>query len=523
MKKGIVFGTEARKHFRDAADYLAAPVAVTLGPLGKNVIYGRKLQAARSTKDGVTVAGEVEHDNPFVNCCIQVCRQAALKTVESAGDGTTTATILARALIHEIELQLSEGKSILDIKEQLRSGLSLCSEEISRIAIPLVNKSGELDLDKIQQVAAISANNDNSIGQLFKEAYSVIGKNGVVLLEESHSAHTYVSSVPGMRQERGMSSPYFMTKPDKCEYDQPVFFITDKILTQLKDVLKVCEVALSMNRPLIIFCNDLQGEALGFVVRNKMQNSFMVSAVSYPGWYKDGAEILKDIAAYTGATYCSEEKGINVDNLAPEEIAKLLGSAGKFTASMKDCVIVNADGDSEDVENRVKELEKRITPEVSPVEEETLRSRISKLTGGVAILYAGGTTEVERKETKDRCDDAVKAVRSALEQGYVPGGGTTHLRCSQILPKGSILKNPLFEITAQICRNAHVEPSEVIDNVLQRSTYEGYNAIRGGVENLLESGVVDSAKVVRSSLEAAVSIAMTYLSTDSIVVEMGEN
>ncbi len=516
--KQIVYGNQARQKFLEAANELCNPVKLTLGPKGKNVIISPLGVMAYATKDGISVAGNIESKDPFVNAGIQIIRQASRKTVEDAGDGTSTACILAHALITGVNDKLIEGVEVADIKAALLADHKTCNQIIKETAHPLVT-DGVLDIEKLKQIATISANNDEAIGQLFAEAYEVIGLTGTVLLEESKKSETYVDAVKGMKQDRGYVSPYFATHPEKCEFENPVFFVTDKNITQQKDIQKIVEFCFASKRPLVIFSAEINGEALGFLNLNKIKSDLQVCAVTIPAWMRANKDILKDIATYTGATFCSEDNGFNIDNITPAAIPTILGTAQKFTCSPKDSIIIGGYGQEEEITKRITEIDAKISPELADRDREELQARKSKLNGGVAILYAGGATEVERHETLARCEDSVLAVRSALEEGYVPGGGKVYLLCSQALKDG-ILSEALLSIITQICLNADVMPMIIIEPLKNSETNQGYNAKSGKIEDLCKSGVVDSAKVIRVALENAMSIALAFLNTDCLIVEV---
>lgn len=513
MIKTQILGNEAREKFIEGAKMLFTPVAITLGPKGKNVVISERNAPAKSTKDGVTVAGEIESDDAFINAAIKVIRQAASKTVEDAGDGTTTATVLAYNIILELNSRL-KAESSLDLKRKLKEELSVCVEYLKSLSTSL---SSPLDIEKIQQIASLSANNDDTIGVLFKEAYEVIGKDGIVLLDISRKSETYMEATKGMRHERGYISPYFATSPEQCNFERPAYFITDKKLSQQKDLLTICAYCHEAKLPLVIMCTDISGEAIAFLNKNKLSNGLVVTAVTFPEWLKGSKDVLKDIAAFTGAHFCSEDNGFDIDNIVANEIPKLLGSSEKFTSTPKDCIIIEGDGSHDEINLRVNEINSKISPEISPAEQEVLLSRKSKFAGGIAILYAGGQTDIERTETLDRCDDAVRAVRSAFEEGYLPGGGKSFLLCTNKLSHDAILKNPLMSVTKQICLNADIPYTSIIDKMTATDLREGYNVKTDVWEDLFEAGVVDSTKVVRSALENAVSIALAFLNTDCIV------
>jgi len=520
MKK-TVYGQKARDYFLEAARQLAEPVKITLGPNGKNVMISEQGEMAYTTKDGVTVARSIESADPFVNAAIQVIRQASMKTVDDAGDGTTTATILCEDLLEEINWHLSKGATAVNLKHQLQQELKQCVADIKHNAIP-IKTAALFDINKVQQVATISANNDEFIGDLFKQAYDTIGPNGTVMWEESKKTESYVEAYPGMKIDHGWASSLFSNgqknNKDICEYMDPYIFVTDKNITQTKDIAKIVTYAFDAKKPLIIFCGNIEGQALASLNLNRRNIQLPVCAVTIPNYTKGYVDVLKDIAIYTGASFFSENEGKNIDNITPSDIESILGSADFLNATAKDALILGGHGDTNLIDQRITQINTLVKPENGPWEKEFLQARISKLQGGIAYIYAGGTTEVERRETLDRIEDAVLAVRSAIEEGYLPGGG----RVYYLLSGGplEILKKPLQSIFLQLCENSGYNSDFVLKQIKEKGEGKmniGLNAKTGEIEDLCIAGVVDSAKVARVALENAVSIALAFLNTDCIV------
>lgn len=516
MKK-IITGKEARLKFLTAAQLLCLPVAATLGPKGKNVIISPMGMNASSTKDGVTVAGEIESEDPFINAAIKIIRQVAKKTEEDAGDGTTTATILASSLIEEISKE--ESGNELEIKEQLISELQVCISAIKKAAY-LLKTGDENDIQKISQVAAISANNDDAIGKLFAEAYKIIGISGIVMLKESKEAETYIEPVKGMHIERGFISPYFVNADGSCQFTNPFIFVTDKNVSKQKDIEKIAAFCHTQKVPLVIIAADVTGEALGFLNMNVINNQLKVCAFTIPNWQRNHKEILKDIAIYTGSKYCSEDNGFNLDNIELKNIQEILGESQQISCKEKSTIIIGGGGDQKEISKRIELLNSQITADTDDWNKEHLKMRISKLSGGIAILHAGGVVEADRKETMDRCEDAILAVRSAIEEGYLPGGGKIYYDLSNLIGN-SILNRALKSIVIQLCKNSGIDyDSDLIIKMDKSEINFGLNAKTNVFEDLCAAGVVDSAKVLRVAIENAVSIALIYLSTEVIVAEV---
>jgi chaperonin GroEL len=531
MQKKIIYKDDARKAFLQASRELAMPIRLTLGPNGRNVIINTINSMSYSTKDGVTVAGEIEHPDPFINACIKIIRQAARKTVEEAGDGTSSSSIMANAIIEELYKAILLGSSVYELKDKLKAELEEAVSIIKRNATPIM-VDGEIDINKIKQIATISANNDEFIGGLFETAYKTIGSHGVILLNESSDSETSIEAVKGMKLDRGISNPNFANlQSGGCVFSDPLIFVTDKTITQQKEIIKIVDYAFTKQRPLVIFCSDINGEALGFINTNIKNNALKFAAVTFPNWLKFSKDILKDIAIYTNSAFCTEDDGYNIDNIGSAKLPTLLGTANKFQATAKDCLIIDGAGNQDEIQKRAEFISALRSKDLSDYDNEQILARKSRLLGGIAILRTGGQTEVERRETLARCEDAILAVRSAIEEGYLPGGGTMHSFISIILSKyhnSSILAKALLSIPQQILDNGNLSEDAkvgILNKLLDEDAiFEiGYNAKTDRMENLYESGVVDSAKVIKASLEAAVSIAIAFLNTDCIISEVVEN
>lgn len=524
MKKTF-FGAAARNAFLSAASELYNPVSLTLGPKGKNVAISNIGDMARTTKDGVSVAGQVESDDPAVNAAVQIIRQAARKTVEQAGDGTTTSIVLTYEILNRLNAMLNEGSDMLELKWALGEELKLCVDFIRSKSHKLVT-DGVLDLKKVQQIAAISANNDEAIGKLFYEAYETMGPDGIVMLDKSRRPDSWVEAFKGMKVDRGFEKEDFCNRGSFVYHEKAAVYVTDKVISQQKDIIKIADHAFKMNIPLVIYSAGLHGEALAFLAANVKQAGLEAAAVTVPNYLRDYKEILKDIAIYTGAKYCSEDEGFNIEAVRADEMFNLLGHCEKFKAAKKDSLIIGGAGRPEDIAARVAYIDSQITPEISDYDRETLLGRKSKLTSGIAVLYAGGQTEVQQKETLDRCEDAILAVRSAIEEGYLPGGGRVHLALGDLLydkfGMTSVLQPCMRSVLNKICQNAGVDANLYALELSGKPLEIGYNAKSGQIENLLESGVVDSAKVIRASLESAVSVAQAFLNTECLIVEVQE-
>lgn len=520
MKK-LIFGDEAREKMLAGAEMLYKPVACTMGPKGKTVIISNLLDRGRYTKDGVTVANEIEcADDQFVNAAIKIFREAANKTVKDAGDGTTTSTVLLYNLINEVNRRMKSGQNIVDLKKQLVEELALCVEEIKKIAVPLV-VDGKPDIKKISQLATTSANGDTFIGGMIAEAYEKVGPGVAISVRETQK-QTYLETVAGMRLDVGYASQYFANIPNTigCAYAAPLVFVTDKAITKNGDMMKFLDYAHEAKLPLIIFCTDIAGEALGTLNAN-IPKGLEVCAVSLSLGIRGTRDVLKDIATFTGAKFCSAETGYNLDNISDKEAPEYLGSLVKFECTDEFSILAGPGGTPEAISARVAEITEKINPDISDYEREELLSRKSKLTGGFAVLNIGGKTPGEVKELRDRCDDAVLAVRSAIEEGYVPGCGKAYLHAFVEMPvHDPILGSALVSITKQVCSNGDYKDIElIVSSMCKGPAHSGFNASTGKMEDLIEAGVIDSAKVSISALQNAVSTALAFLNTECISAE----
>ncbi|MEE4114868.1 MAG: chaperonin GroEL [Marinilabiliaceae bacterium] len=523
MAKEIKFDIEARNLLKVGVDKLADTVKVTLGPRGRNVVLEKKFGAPQITKDGVTVAKEIELSDPFENMGAQMVKEVASKTGDDAGDGTTTATLLAQAIINVGLKNVTAGANPMELKRGIDKGVEAVVASIAKQAKVVGD-----DLEKIEQVARISANNDDAIGKLIAEAMSKVKKEGVITVEEAKGTETTVEIVEGMQFDRGYISPYFVTDAEKMEADleNPYILIHDKKIATMKDLLPVLESTAQTGRPLMIIAEDVEGEALATLVVNRLRGSLKVAAVKAPGFGDRRKEMLEDIAILTGGTVISEEKGLKLEHTTLE----MLGQAEKVTVDKENTTIVNGSGDSEGISARVKQIKQQIETTTSDYDREKLQERLAKLAGGVAVLYIGAASEVEMKEKKDRVDDALSATRAAIEEGIVPGGGVAYIRAIDALSKIKgenddqntgieIVKRAIEEPLRQIVINSGKEGAVVAQVVKEGKNDFGYNARLDKFENLYESGVIDPAKVTRIALENAASIAGMFLTTEAVVVE----
>ena len=523
MAKEIKFDIEARNLLKVGVDKLADTVKVTLGPKGRNVVLEKKFGAPQITKDGVTVAKEIELSDAFENMGAQMVKEVASKTGDDAGDGTTTATLLAQAIINVGLKNVTAGANPMELKRGIDKGVEAVVASIAKQAKVVGD-----DLEKIEQVARISANNDDAIGKLIAEAMSKVKKEGVITVEEAKGTETTVEIVEGMQFDRGYISPYFVTDAEKMEADleNPYILIHDKKIATMKDLLPVLESTAQTGRPLMIIAEDVEGEALATLVVNRLRGSLKVAAVKAPGFGDRRKEMLEDIAILTGGTVISEEKGLKLEHTTLE----MLGQAEKVTVDKENTTIVNGSGDSEGISARVKQIKQQIETTTSDYDKEKLQERLAKLAGGVAVLYIGAASEVEMKEKKDRVDDALSATRAAIEEGIVPGGGVAYIRAIDALSKIKgenedqntgieIVKRAIEEPLRQIVINSGKEGAVVTQVVKEGKNDFGYNARLDKFENLYESGVIDPAKVTRIALENAASIAGMFLTTEAVVVE----
>lgn len=527
MAKEILFNMEARDQLKKGVDELANAVKVTLGPKGRNVIIEKKFGAPHITKDGVSVAKEIELADAYMNTGAQLVKSVASKTNDDAGDGTTTATLLAQAIITEGLRNVTAGANPMDLKRGIDKAVTKVVESIKAQSQTVGD-----NYDKIEQVATISANNDSEIGKLIADAMRKVTKDGVITIEEAKSRDTTIGVVEGMQFDRGYLSPYFMTDTEKmeCNMDNPYILIYDKKITNLKDMLPILEAAVQTGRPLLIIAEDVESEALTTLVVNRLRSQLKICAVKAPGFGDRRKDLLEDIATLTGAIVISEEKGIKLEQATLE----MLGTCGRITVSKENTTIVDGNGDKELIAARVGQIKSQIATTKSDYDKEKLQERLAKLAGGVAVLYVGAASEVEMKEKKDRVDDALCATRAAIEEGIVPGGGVAYIRSIDCLEGMdavnadektgiNIIKRAIEEPLRQIVANAGKEGAVVVQKVREGSADFGYNARADVYENLFAAGVVDPAKVTRVALENAASIAGMFLTTECVIVEKKED
>ena len=526
MAKEILFNIDARDQLKKGVDELANAVKVTLGPKGRNVIIEKKFGAPHITKDGVTVAKEIELEDSFQNLGAQLVKEVASKTSDDAGDGTTTATVLAQSIVSVGLKNVTAGANPMDLKR----GIDKAVESVVA-NIKSQSKTVGDNYDKIEQVATVSANNDAKIGKLIADAMRKVSKNGVITIEEAKGTHTTIEVVEGMQFDRGYISPYFVTNTEKMqvEMENPYILVHDKKITNLKELLPVLEPAVQSGRPLLIIAEDVESEALTTLVVNRLRASLKICAVKAPGFGDRRKEMLEDIAILTGGTVISEEKGIKLENATLE----MLGTAEKITVDKDNTTIVNGSGSKDAIATRVAQIKAQIASTTSDYDREKLQERLAKLAGGVAVLYVGAPSEVEMKEMKDRVDDALNATRAAIEEGIVPGGGVAYIRSIDALDKLKgdnedestgieIVKRAIEEPLRQIVNNAGKEGGVIVQRVRDGKDDFGYNARTDKYENFFEAGVVDPAKVTRVALENAASIAGMFLTTECVVVEKKE-
>jgi len=527
MAKEILFNIDARDQLKKGIDTLANAVKVTLGPKGRNVIIEKKFGAPHITKDGVTVAKEVELADAYQNTGAQLVKEVASKTGDDAGDGTTTATVLAQAIVAEGLKNVTAGASPMDIKRGIDKAVAKVVDSIKGQA----EKVGD-NYDKIEQVASVSANNDPVIGKLIADAMRKVSKDGVITIEEAKGTDTTIGVVEGMQFDRGYLSAYFVTNTEKmeCEMEKPYILIYDKKISNLKDFLPILEPAVQTGRPLLVIAEDVDSEALTTLVVNRLRSQLKICAVKAPGFGDRRKEMLEDIAVLTGGVVISEEKGLKLEQATIE----MLGTADKVTVSKDNTTIVNGAGNKENIKERCEQIKAQIVSTKSDYDKEKLQERLAKLSGGVAVLYVGAASEVEMKEKKDRVDDALRATRAAIEEGIVPGGGVAYIRALDALEgfKGDnvdettgidIIKRAIEEPLRQIVANAGKEGAVVVQKVREGKADFGYNARTDVYENLHAAGVVDPAKVTRVALENAASIAGMFLTTECVIVEKKED
>ena len=527
MAKDIKFNIDARNLMKEGADALADAVKVTLGPKGRNVVIDKKFGAPQVTKDGVTVAKEIELEDRFQNMGAQMVKEVASKTNDQAGDGTTTATVLAQSIINVGLKNVAAGANPMDLKRGIDKAVAAVVEDLKKQSQAVGD-----DYSKIEQVGTISANNDNTIGKLIAEAMAKVKKDGVITVEEAKGTETEVKVVEGMQFDRGYISAYFMTNPDKMEtvLDQPQILITDKKISTMKDLMPILEPIAREGRSLLIIAEDVDGEALTTLVVNKLRGTLKVAAVKAPGFGDRRKEMLQDIATLTGAVVVSEERGFTLENATPD----MLGRAEKVVIDKENTTIVNGAGDKDAIADRANQIRKQISTTTSDYDREKLQERLGKLAGGVAVLYVGAASEVEMKEKKDRVEDALNATRAAVEEGIIPGGGVALVRAEAVLEKVKgenedevtgirIVARAIEEPIRTIAANAGKEGSVIVQKVKEGKGDFGYNARTDTFENLLSTGVIDPTKVVRVALQNAASVAGMFLTTECALADIKED
>ena len=526
MAKQIKFDVEARESLKKGIDALANAVKVTLGPKGRNVVIDKKFGHPQITKDGVTVAKEIELPDAFENMGAQMVKEVASKTNDDAGDGTTTATVLAQSIVTVGLKNVTAGANPMDLKRGIDKAVLTVVESLNNQAQTI-----DTDSDKIKQVAIISANGDEEIGSKIAEAMKRVTKEGVITVEESKTADTTVEIVEGMQFDRGYISPYFITNPEKMEavLENPYILLHDKKITNLKDILPILEASAQSGRPLLIIAEDIEGEAISTLVVNKLRGSLRIAAVKAPGFGDRRKEMLQDLAILTGATVVSDEIGMRLDQTTVD----MLGKAEKITIDKDKTTVVNGGGSKGDIDSRVAQIKTQIETTTSDYDREKLQERLAKLAGGVAVLYVGAASEMEMKEKKDRVEDALSATRAAVEEGIIPGGGVAFIRAIEALEnlKGDnedqntgilIVKRAIEEPLRQIVANAGLEGSVIVQKVKDGKGDFGFNARNNQYENLYNSGVIDPKKVARVAIENAASIAGMFLTTECVIADIKE-
>ena len=527
MAKEIKYDVEARELLREGADALANAVKVTLGPKGRNVVIDKKFGAPRITKDGVSVAKEIELDDPFRNSGAQLVKSVASKTGDDAGDGTTTATVLAQAILTEGMKNVASGANPLDVKRGIDKAVAKVVESIKAQA-----EQVEESYEKIEQVATISANNDAEIGKLIADGMRAVSVDGVITIEDAKGRDTVLKTVEGRQFDRGYLSAYFVTDAEKmqCVMENPYILIYDKKISAINDFLPILNPAVQTGRPLLVIAEDVDSEALTTLVVNRLRTQLKICAVKAPGFGDRRKAMLEDIAILTGGVVISEEKGLKLEQATLE----MLGSAEKVTITKDNTTIVNGAGEKENIQNRIAQLKNEIANTTSSYDKEKLQERLAKLSGGVCVLEVGAASETEQKEKKDRCDDALCATRAAIEEGIVTGGGVAYIRAQQAL-EGltgdnadettgiSIVRRAIEEPLRQICRNAGLEGAVVVNKVREGEGNFGYNAKTEVYEDLRAAGVVDPAKVTRVALENAASVAGMFLTTECVICDKKED
>ncbi len=524
--KEIKFNIEAREQLKKGVDQLANAVKITLGPKGRNVILDKKFGAPMVTKDGVTVAKEIELEEPFENIGAQLVKEVASKTNDDAGDGTTTATVLAQSIVTVGLKNVTAGANPMDLKRGIDKAVIAVIADLKKQSHAIGD-----DITKIEQVASISANNDHSIGKLIAEAMGKVKKEGVITVEEAKGTETHVDVVEGMQFDRGYISAYFITDPDKMEavLENAVILLTDKKISTMKDLLPILEPIAQQGRPLLIIAEDIDGEALATLVVNKLRGSLKIAAVKAPGFGDRRKEMLEDIAILTGGVVISEEKGLTLDGAKLD----MLGKCEKVVIDKENTTIVNGSGEKKNIEGRIKQIKSQMETTTSDYDKEKLQERLAKLAGGVAVLYVGAASEVEMKEKKARVEDALSATRAAVEEGIIPGGGVAYIRAIKAIEKLTgenedqntgiaIIRRALEEPSRQIVENAGLEGSVIVQKIKEGKDDFGYNAQDDKFEPLYKAGVIDPTKVARVALENAASIAGMFLATECVVAEKPE-
>ena len=527
MAKEIVYDVDARERLREGADALANAVKVTLGPKGRNVVIDKKFGAPRITKDGVSVAKEIELEDAFQNAGAQLVKSVASKTGDDAGDGTTTATVLTQAILTEGMKNVAAGANPLDVKRGIDKAVAKVVESIKGQS----EQVGE-SYDKIEQVATISANNDPEIGKLIADGMRAVSVNGVITIEDAKGRDTVLKTVEGMQFDRGYLSAYFVTDTEKmqCVMENPYILIYDKKISNIKDFLPILEPAVQSGRPLLVIAEDVDSEALTTLVVNRLRTQLKICAVKAPGFGDRRKAMLEDIAVLTGGVVISEDKGLKLEQATID----MLGSAEKVTISKENTTIVNGKGDKENIQERINQIKNEISNSTSSYDKEKLQERLAKLSGGVCVLEVGAASETEQKEKKDRCDDALCATRAAVEEGIVTGGGVAYIRAQKALEgmKGdnadettgiNIIRRAIEEPLRQICRNAGIEGAVIVNKVREGEGYYAYNAKTEEFGDLRAAGVVDPAKVTRVALENAASVAGMFLTTECVICDKKED
>ena len=527
MAKEIIYNTDARERLREGADALANAVKVTLGPKGRNVVIDKKFGAPRITKDGVSVAKEIELDDAFQNAGAQLVKSVASKTGDDAGDGTTTATVLTQAILSEGMKNVAAGANPLDVKRGIDKAVAKVVESIKEQS----EQVGE-SYEKIEQVATISANNDAEIGKLIADGMRAVSVNGVITIEDAKGRDTKLKTVEGMQFDRGYLSAYFVTDAEKmqCVMENPYILIYDKKISNIKDFLPILEPAVQSGRPLLVIAEDVDSEALTTLVVNRLCTQLKICAVKAPGFGDRRKAMLEDIAVLTGGVVISEEKGMKLD----EATLDMLGTAEKVTVSKENTTIVDGKGDKEQIQNRIAQIKAEIANSTSSYDKEKLQERLAKLSGGVCMLEVGAASETEQKEKKDRCDDALCATRAAVEEGIVTGGGVAYIRAQKSLEGFTgdnadentgiaIVRRAIEEPLRQICYNAGLEGAVIVNKVREGEGNFGYNAKTETFEDLRKAGVVDPAKVTRVALENAASVAGMFLTTECVICDKKED